>query len=112
VEEQVINDTVGQTSVVLIATRGDIAIDGVNQRVGKVSYNAGGEVRAYARGDKVFTPGPDQDTILDSTDRPWQVTEEALIGPEGERFPRIQGHLAYWFGWFSFFPKTLIYERP
>lgn len=111
IEEQVVNDTIGQTPVVLIATRGDITVDGNNQRVGPVVYNAGGEVRAYNRKNETFTPVPDPDTVLDSAGRPWQVTEEALVGPEGERAPRINGHLAYWFGWYSFFPKTLIYEK-
>jgi hypothetical protein len=111
IEEQVVNDAVGNTAVVLIATRGDITVDGENQRVGTVSYNAGGEVRAYRRGDETFTPGPDPDIVFDSTGRPWQVTEEALVSPSGEHALRINGHLAYWFGWYSFFPKTLVYGR-
>ncbi|HUF38446.1 MAG TPA: hypothetical protein VMN57_07985 [Anaerolineales bacterium] len=39
----------------------------------------------------------------------WEITEEALVGPDGARLERINGHLAYWFGWFTFFPKTLVY---
>jgi hypothetical protein len=112
VEEQVINDTIAETDVVLIATRDDITVDGTNQRVGSVSYNAGGEVRAYNRVGETFSPGPDTDTILDSRGHPWRITEEALIGPDGEQLPRISGHQAYWFGWFSFFPKTLVYGLP
>jgi hypothetical protein len=23
--------------------------------------------------------------------------------------PRLAGHLAYWFGWYAFFPNTLLY---
>ncbi len=111
-EEIVVNDTIGDTAIVIIATRGDITVEGLNQRVGQVSYDAGGEVRAYERTGKTFKPGPDPNTILDSEGHLWQVTEEALIGSDGEQAPRINGHLAYWFGWFSFFPKTLIYEKP
>ena len=40
---------------------------------------------------------------------PSYVTEEALLGPESETLPRLPGHLAYWFGWYAFFPKTLVY---
>jgi hypothetical protein len=47
--------------------------------------------------------------ILDDSGREWQVTEEALMGPEGETLPRLGGHLAYWFGWFAFFPNTQVY---
>jgi hypothetical protein len=111
IEEQVVNDTIGQTPVVLIAARGDITVDGENQRVGSVSYNAGGEVRAYQREGESFAPGPDPNTLLDSAGRSWQVTEGALVGPGGENLPRVNGHLAYWFGWYSFFPKTLVYGR-
>ena len=107
IEEQVVNDRIGETDLVLIATRGDITV----QTNPVAIYNAGGEVRAYNREDETFEPGPDPDTVLDSSGRSWQVTEEALVGPEGEMIPRINGHLAYWFGWYSFFPKTLLYDE-
>ncbi|MBC8504861.1 MAG: DUF3179 domain-containing protein [Anaerolineales bacterium] len=109
-EEQVVNDTIGNTALVLIANRGKIFVDGENQRVGPVIYKAGGEVRAYNRQEETYSPGPDADTVLDSTGRTWQITEEALIGPDGKMAPRVNGHLAYWFGWYTFFPNTLIYE--
>ena len=89
----------------LIATRGDITVKSNPLN----TYNAGGEVRAYDREDETVEPGPAPDTVLNSAGRPWQVTEEALVGPDGELAPRINGHLAYWFGWYSFFPKTLLY---
>ena len=111
-EAQVVNDMVGDTPIVLIATRGEIEVDGVNRRVGPVTYDAGAEVRAYERGGKTFSPGPDSDTVLDSSERSWQVTEEALLGANGEELPRLPGHLAYWLGWFSFFPHTLLYGQP
>jgi hypothetical protein len=105
VEEQVVNDTIGETNVVLIANRGDITVrSGI-----ATTYNAGGEVRAYNRGEETFDPSADADTVLDSAGRSWQITEEALVGPDGKLAPRINGHLAYWFGWYSFFPKTLLY---
>jgi len=107
IEEQVVNDVIGQTSVVLIASRGDITITVPTDLT--TSYNAGGEVRAYDREEETFHPGPDDSTVLDSAGRVWQVTEEALVGPDGELAPRLNGHLAYWFGWYSFFPNTLLY---
>jgi hypothetical protein len=36
-------------------------------------------------------------------------SEKALLGPEDEIAPWINGHLAYWFGWFAFFPNTQVY---
>jgi hypothetical protein len=108
--EKVVNDSVGDTPVVLVATRDTVEVNGISARMGlAVRYTAGSEVRAYERGNDTFLPGPQPDTVLDASGWPWQVTEEALIGPEGERAPRISGHLSYWFAWYAFFPNTLVY---
>ncbi len=109
-EEQVVNDAVADTSVVLIATRGSVTVVGQSRRIGPVTYSAGGEVRAYSRGAETFRPGPDDNTVVDASGRPWQITEEALVGPNGERALRVNGFLAYWFGWYAFFPHTLLYQ--
>ena len=107
--EQVVNDVLADSPIVLIASRGTVQVDGVSLRDGAVQYQAGGEVRAYAREGYTFAPTADPDQLSDQNGDLWQVTAEALIGPTGETLERIPGHLAYWFGWFSFFPNTLIY---
>lgn len=121
VVEQVLNDELAGVPLALVAQRGSIIVDGQSlrsllsgdgQQAGKVTYESGGEVRAYRRGEETFHPGQQVDTVVDSRGRVWQVTEEALIGPEGELAPRLPGHLAYWFGWFAFFPHTLLYQGP
>lgn len=48
--------------------------------------------------------------MLDEQGNTWQVTEDALLGLDGETAPRLGGHLAYWFGWYAFFPKTQLYK--
>jgi hypothetical protein len=68
-----------------------------------------GETRAYERGAQRFR-GATRDSLLDERGQPWKITEEALVGPRGERLPRLAGELAYWFGWFAFFPKTELYR--
>ena len=68
-----------------------------------------GETRAYERGTHTFTNSKSKDELLDERGRVWRVTEEALVAPDGERLTRLGGHLAYWFGWFSFYPQTEIY---
>lgn len=108
-DEQVVNDTLVETNVVLVATRGIVSVEGDSRRAGEVTYSAGSEVRAYDRGEHVFVPGPDENSVVDESGGVWEVTEEALVGPAGERAERINGHLAYWFGWYAFFPQTLIY---
>ena len=106
VAEEVLNDTLGGEPVVLVAQRGAVEVQGESLRAGAVSYDSGGEVRAYARGDHTFSPGAEAGLVLDEQGREWRVAEEALLGPEGESAPRLGGHLAYWFGWFAFFPNT------
>jgi hypothetical protein len=109
VAELVVNDTFAETPIVLVAQGGSIEVDGIDLRAGEVTYDAGAEVRAYLRGEEVYSPGTQPDTVLDSMGRTWEVTEDALIGPDGQTAPRLSGHLAYWFGWYAFFPNTLIF---
>lgn len=119
----VVNDTVGEMAVVLVAQRGVVQVSSrpdapptddvaLPSESGPASdFIAGGEVRAYERSDHIFTPAnPLQpDRLQDEAGRLWQVTEEALLGPQGERLARLPGRLAYWFGWFTFFPQTDVY---
>jgi hypothetical protein len=103
--EGVVNDRVGALAVTILATRGTIrAVHGGPEGGGK--YEAGAEVRAYEAGSRRFAPGPRPDQVLDETRAEWAVTEEALVGPGGERAPRVPGVLAYWFAWSAFFPET------
>ena len=105
IDEIVVNDTVGETNLVLVAERGDIYVNNDTSLI----YNAGTEVRAFNRGMFEFSVGPTTGTLLDNEGRIWEIKEEGLLGPDGEFASRVSGHLAYWFGWYSFFPKTLLY---
>jgi len=69
-----------------------------------------GETRAYRRGTHTFTAGASNSEALDEQGHRWRLTEDALVSDNGERLARLGGHLSYWFGWFSFFPKTEVYE--
>jgi hypothetical protein len=109
-EERVVNDRIGKTPVVVVATRGRVRVTGQSRRAGRVTYDAGGEVRAYARGGQRFRPTSRPDIVLDAGGRPWRVAEDGLIGPAGQRARRLGGHLAYWFGWYSFFPNSRLYR--
>jgi hypothetical protein len=105
----VVNDTLGGADLVLVATRGTLTVQGQSLRQGPVEYAGGAEVRAFERHGHSFTRTADADRLLDEQGRSWRVTEQALAGPAGEQLPRLPGHLAYWFGWFAFFPQTLLY---
>ncbi len=78
-EEPVINDTVGQTNVVLL---GD-----ADTRT----------VRAYQRKDQTFAQ--DETGRLSGPGGTWTVSENFLTGPAGERLARVPGHISYWFAW-------------
>jgi hypothetical protein len=68
------------------------------------------EVRAYEGGGHRFTrPTEGGDRLVDEKGRAWRVDEESLAGPDNQSLPRLGGHLAYWFGWFSFYPRTELY---
>ena len=112
--ERVVNDEVGGLAVVLVAAR-EVETLGYGRFVGPVLYPSGGEVRAYERGDRVFAPaageGGGAGSVADASGAAWTVTEDALVGPGGERLARVGGHLAYWFGWYAFYPDTELYGR-
>jgi len=111
-DEMVVNDVLAKTSLVLLASRGIVEVEGQSLRTGAVAYQAGAEVRAYERGDFVFASRSGEESLLDAEGNLWQVTEDYLLGPNEARLPRLPGHLAYWFGWFSFFPSTSVYGSP
>jgi hypothetical protein len=92
IAEGVVNDVVGGRNVVVLADRDT------------------GDVRAYERAGETFRSTDSKDHLMDSTGRRWHVGEEALTLPAGEeRLARLPGHLAYWFGWYGFFPDAEVY---
>lgn len=79
----VINDTIGSQPLVLIG-------DPDTQTV-----------RAYKRGKEQFTAGENSQQ-LKSDSGLWQMSENFLTGPNGEKLPRIAGRMSFWFAWNSF----------
>jgi hypothetical protein len=80
----VINDSVGETRVVLV---GDAKTR---------------SVRAYKTTGETFAVGETSDKLKAGADV-WTITEDALVGPKGEKLPRLPGHIAYWFAWSGYF---------
>lgn len=100
IPERVINDRVGETDVVIIA-------EATPER--DFFEPGGAAVRAYAAQGLDFSAGADDESLVSDDGRVWQITEAALLAADGARLERIGGHLAFWFGWFGFYPDTLIY---
>ncbi len=107
--ERVVNDTLNATNVVVIAAGGELSGIGFDRRSGPAAWAAGAEVRAFERGEHLFSPADDGRTVLDETGVAWVVTERELVSPKGDALPRLPGHLAYWFGWLNFNPTTTVY---
>ncbi|MEP3279096.1 MAG: DUF3179 domain-containing protein [Stappiaceae bacterium] len=78
--KRVINDRVGATDVVLI---GDAKTR---------------TVRAYQRDGQSFKAGRKSGT-LKGPGGIWSISEDFVTGPNGEKLPRVPGHVAYWFAW-------------
>ncbi len=76
----VINDSIGERNVVLI---GDTATR---------------TVRAYDRGNLEFQKTENMAKIAGSGGI-WDITEEFISSPEGQKLSRIAGHIVYWFAW-------------
>ena len=85
----VINDKVGFLDVVVV---GDAE---------------GPTVRAYEAKGRQFSKGTRPD-LLRTGEGDWRITEDALVGPDGSRLPRLPGHLAYWFAWAGYFEDAAL----
>jgi hypothetical protein len=54
-------------------------------------------VRAYERGDAVFTAKDGK--VYSADNAQWSPGEAALTAADGRSLPRVAGHVAYWFAW-------------
>ena len=73
---------------------------------------ASGAVRAYERGDRTFRiPGERPVRQLRAEDGTvWRIAEGGLAPDgDGDLLPRVPGHVAFWFGWYAFYPETGVY---
>ncbi len=97
-EKRVINDQVGDQSLVII---GDLQ---------------SGAIRAYLRTGHDFFPGDSSHELLDESRKVWKITEESLIpaetGNSMRNLQRVPGHVSLWFAWYGFFPQTEVYGAP
>ncbi len=111
--ERLVQDRLGDRSVVIVAPRPPIRVDGRSARTRlRLRYEAGAEVRAYAvkgvRFERVVRE-PDADYLVDAAGLRWRVEEAGLSGPDGQRFERMVGVQAYWFAWKLHHPSTSVY---
>jgi len=77
---KVINDRVGTRNVVLV---GD-----AESRT----------VRAYERGELNFSTSGKPD-YLSANGQDWAIREDEIVNSNGQKLPRVPGHISYWFAW-------------
>ena len=65
-----------------------------------------GANRVYDPKGKTFKSYDRDNLLFDEAGGQWQLTEQALIGPSGQRLERLPYHRAFWFGWRAAFPQT------
>ena len=76
-----------------------------------VVTSAQGANRVYDAGPVRFVRLDDDGRVVDTAGRRWQVTEAALVPPDGAPAgprPRRSAVRAFWFGWFAQFPDTAL----
>jgi len=74
-----------------------------------VVESGSGAVRAFERGGRAFHVAEGEGGLVDERGLAWRVTEDALVSESDERLARLPGHVAYWFGWYGFYPQTEVY---
>ncbi len=94
--ERLVHDALGGKNIVLVADPSD------------------GSVRVYERRNLTFqvpSEGAPLRQLLSESGAGWRLAEDRLI-PEAGGSPllRIPGHVAFWFGWYAFYPETEIYQ--
>ncbi|HKI02357.1 MAG TPA: DUF3179 domain-containing protein [Thermoanaerobaculia bacterium] len=94
-KERVINDRLGDEPLVVVADA------------------ESGAVRVYRRGGRTFSAGDKPGELVDGEGRRWSAGEDSLTpqaaDPEAPPLARLPGHQAFWFGWYSFFPRSELY---
>ena len=92
--ERIVHDTLGDVPIVLVVDADS------------------GAVRAYERGRQRFeTPASTPLRQLRAEDGSmWWIGEDGLAPDAGgSPLPRVPGHVAFWFGWYAFYPETTVY---
>ena len=99
-EERLINDLIGGSEVVIVASS--------NSSAARVYERSG---REFSLPDSVAPVGLPV-SLVDSAGVEWRVTEDALVSSAdpSETLRRVYSQISFWFGWFAFHPETLLYD--
>ena len=62
--------------------------------------------RVYDANGVTFSKWDGKVALVDQEGQTWKVTENALLGPNGQQRDRLAAHRAFWFGWHAQFPNS------
>lgn len=101
-KQPVINDSLGGENLVV------------------VTVASAGAARVYQRGSHSFSLAEPSGNVqggvvlADEQARQWRMEEESLVQVEepSQRLRRLPGGMAYWFGWYTFYPASDVYSKP
>jgi len=65
-----------------------------------------GASRVYESKGKKFKEWDQQNSVKDSKNTKWSLSESKLESTDGEILYRLPAHRAFWFGWYSAYPQT------
>ncbi len=65
-----------------------------------------GAIRAYASNNVTFIDWDRYDSLLDSNNTRWTLTEAWISSNEGQKLYRLPSHNAFWFGWYAAYGHT------
>ena len=81
-----------------------------HDRIGKLGFvvltDPSGANRVYESRGVTFASWNGEDSARDRGGRSWKVEESGIAGPGGETLKRLPAHRAFWFGWYSAYPRT------
>lgn len=69
-----------------------------------------GANRVYESQDIQFESYDGDRGVTDGQGRAWELTEDQLIGPDGEELDRLPAYRAFWFGWYSAYTLTRLVQ--
>jgi len=70
-----------------------------------------GASRAYDPQGHRFVSWDGDSKVIDDQGTVWRLTEAALTNDQGQTFPRLPAHRAFWFGWHAAYPRTRLVSR-
>ena len=80
--------------------------DTIGRRPVVILTDASGANRLYDSAGVTFKKWDGKSALTDEQGGAWQVTEDALQGPDGKKQDRLAAHRAFWFGWHAQFPNV------